>query len=170
MSSLVEELIGVLNEEEKLYRSLIDIGERKREIVIRADIDALEKLTVEEQAKSDELLAFSNKQTQLLTDIKNVLGKKEEDITVTRLITYLSSQPEVQEKLTEARDNLINSATKMQEINKLNETLLRQAIELTEFDITLFKSMRQAPETANYDKHAYNTGTLLGGSGFDAKQ
>ncbi len=31
-------------------------------------------------------------------------------------------------------------------------------------------SMRQAPETANYDKNAYNTGELLGGSGFDAKQ
>ena len=41
---------------------------------------------------------------------------------------------------------------------------------MTEFDITLFKSMRQAPETANYDKSAYNTGTILGSSGFDAKQ
>ena len=40
---------------------------------------------------------------------------------------------------------------------------------MTEFDITLFKSMRQAPETANYDRNAYNTGSLLGGSGFDAK-
>ena len=41
---------------------------------------------------------------------------------------------------------------------------------MPKLDITLFKSMRQAPETANYDKNAYNTGTLLGGSGFDAKQ
>jgi hypothetical protein len=47
---------------------------------------------------------------------------------------------------------------------------LRQAIELTEFDITLFKSLRQAPETANYNRKAYSTGVLLGGSGFDAKQ
>ncbi len=170
MSSLVEELISVLTEEEKLYRSLIELGERKRQIVINADIPALEDLTVVEQAKSDELLALSNKQTQLLTDIKTVLGRKEEDITVTLLIRYLSSQPEVQQKLTVARDNLINSATKMQTVNQQNEILLKQAIELTEFDITLFKSMRQAPETANYNKHAYNTGALLGNSGFDAKQ
>lgn len=170
MSSLVEELISVLTEEEKLYRSLADMGERKSQIVINADIPALEALTVVEQEKSDELLALSNRQTRLLKDIKTVLGKKEEEITVTALICYLSSQPEVQEKLTHARDRLIDSATKMQNINKQNEILLKQAIELTEFDITLFKSMRQAPETANYDKHAYNTGVLLGSSGFDAKQ
>ena len=54
--------------------------------------------------------------------------------------------------------------------NQQNEILIRQAIEMAEFDITLFKSMRQAPETANYDRNAYNTGTLLGRSGFDAKQ
>ena len=41
---------------------------------------------------------------------------------------------------------------------------------MTEFDITLLKSLRQAPETANYDKNAYNTGAILGSSGFDAKQ
>ena len=54
--------------------------------------------------------------------------------------------------------------------NQQNEVLLKQAIELTEYDITLFKSLRQAPETANYNNRAYNTGVLLGGSGFDAKQ
>ena len=41
---------------------------------------------------------------------------------------------------------------------------------MVEFDLTLLKSMRQAPETANYNKNTYNTGDLLGGSGFDEKQ
>ena len=58
----------------------------------------------------------------------------------------------------------------MQTLNHQNEALLKQAMEMVEFDLTLLKSMRQAPETANYDKNAYNTGDLLGGSGFDAKQ
>ena len=58
----------------------------------------------------------------------------------------------------------------MHECNKRNEALLQQALEMVEFDLTLFKSMRQAPETANYDKNACNTGDLLGNSGFDAKQ
>mgnify|MGYP004682154565 FL=1 len=91
-------------------------------------------------------------------------------MTVTKLIEYLGSQPDIQTKLREARDGLLDAAGQVQELNKLNEALLKQAMELAEFDITLFRSMRQAPETANYDKNAYNTGTLLGSSGFDAKQ
>ena len=67
-----------------------------------------------------------------------------------------------------ARDNLIETANKMQSLNEQNMVLIQQAIEINEFDLTLFKSLRQAPETANYDKSAYNTGSLLGGGGFDA--
>lgn len=170
MASLVEELISVLKEETKLYEFLIELGEKKRQILIDADITALEALTGIEQAKSDELLSFSNKQGQLLSDIKMVVGKKEEEITVTSLICLLNSQPQVQGELIKVRDDLMNAATEMQKINRQNEELLKVAMELTEYDITLFKSMRQAPETANYNKSAYNTGTLLGSSGFDAKQ
>ena len=170
MASLVDELINVLYEEEKLYSALLDCAERKTQILINADIVALEKLTAEEQEKSDALLAYGNKQIQLLNDIRTVLGKKTERLTVTMLIGYLASQPEVQEKLASARNSLLDTATKTQQQNQQNEILLQQAIELVEFDITLFKSMRQAPETANYDKNANNTGVLLGSSGFDTKQ
>lgn len=170
MASLVEELINVLAEEESIYKKLTEYGEKKRQIIIDADIPELEKLTDLEQQASDELLAKSNKQIALLGDIATVLGKTDEKMTVTRLIGYLDKQPDIQSKLTETRDSLLDTADQMQKINDLNSQLLAQAIEMTEFDITLFKSMRQAPETANYDKSAYNTGTILGSSGFDAKQ
>lgn len=170
MASLVEELVNILNQEQILYETLTEICKQKTQIIVAADIPALEALTVIEQEKTDELLSYANKQAQILTDIKNVLGKAEEHITVTTLIGFLGSQPEVQKKLTIARDNLVASAKKMQTINAQNEILLKQAIEMTEFDITLFKSMRQAPQTANYNKNALNTGTILGGSSFEAKQ
>ena len=170
MASLVEELINVLAEEESIYKKLTEYGEKKRQIIIDADIPELEKLTDLEQQASDELLTKSNKQIALLGDIATVLGKTDEKMTVTRLIGYLDKQPDIQSKLTETRDSLLDTADQLQKINNLNSQLLAQAIEMTEFDITLFKSMRQAPETANYDKSAYNTGTILGSSGFDAKQ
>ncbi len=169
MASLIDELVNILQEETRLYCALEECADEKTQILIRADVPALEKLTVIEQEKSDELLSYSNKQVQLLNDIKAVLGKQNEHLTVTTLIGYLASQPEVQAKLTTARDNLLNVANRVQRKNQQNVMLLNQAIEMTEFDITLFKSMRQAPETANYDKNAYNTGTLLGSSGFDTK-
>lgn len=170
MASLVEELVGVLQDELKIYQELAEYGEQKRQILIKADVPALEKLTILEQDASTELLALSNKQTQLLKDIATVLGKDSSEVTVTKMIGYLESQPKVQRQLEAARDALMETASEVERLNQMNTALIRQAMELAEFDITLFKSMRQAPETANYNRNAYNTGALLGSSGFDAKQ
>lgn len=170
MASLVEELIDVLNEEEKMYQIFMEFGEQKRQILIKADVPALNALTAKEQTTSDDLLVLSNKQSRILQDIATVLGKTEEQMTVSRLIELMSTQPGIQKQLIDARDQLLETAARVAEMNRQNEVLIQQAIEMAEFDITLFKSLRQAPETANYDKNAYNTGTLLGSSGFDTKQ
>lgn len=168
MASLVEELVSVLETEQKIYETLIGYGEQKTDILIRGDVAALEKITGLEQLAGDKLITQSNQQIQLLKDIANVLGKSKEKMTVTRLIELLDTQPQVQEQLTTARDRVIEAANKMQSLNEQNAALIHQALELNEFDLTLFKSLRQAPETANYDRSAVSTGTLLGGGGFDA--
>ena len=66
MASLVEELVTVLEEEEKIYQTLISYGEKKTDILIRADVPELEKLTCLEQLASDDLVTHSNQQVQLL--------------------------------------------------------------------------------------------------------
>ena len=168
MASLVEELVNVLEAEKQIYTTLVGYEERKKDVLIAADVAALEEITTKEQLAGDDLIAYSNKQIQILKDIATVLGKTDGKMTVTRLISLLDTQPKVQEQLTEARDSLLTAANQMKTLSDQNAILIRQAIELNEFDMTLFKSLRQAPETANYDKSAYNTGSLLGGGGFDA--
>lgn len=168
MASLVEELVNVLEAEKQIYTTLVDYEERKKDVLIAADVATLEEITTKEQLAGDDLIAYSNKQIQILKDIATVLGRTDGKMTVTRLISLLDTQPKVQEQLTEARDSLLTAANQMKTLSDQNAILIRQAIELNEFDMTLFKSLRQAPETANYDKSAYNTGSLLGGGGFDA--
>lgn len=168
MASLVEELVNVLEAEKQIYTTLVGYEERKKDVLIAADVATLEEITMKEQLAGDDLIAYSNKQIQILKDIATVLGRTDGKMTVTRLISLLDTQPKVQEQLTEARDSLLTAANQMKTLSDQNAILIRQAIELNEFDMTLFKSLRQAPETANYDKSAYNTGSLLGGGGFDA--
>ena len=45
MASLVEELVKVLETEQKISEPLIGYGEQKTDILIRWDVAALEKLT-----------------------------------------------------------------------------------------------------------------------------
>lgn len=170
MASLMEELLEVLGEEEKQYKTLIELSDVKREAVIKANIEDLGKVTVQEQDAASALLNLSNKRSRVLTDMATVLGKEPKDMTINKMIGYLESQPEEQKLLIERRDRLLEAGTQMQLLNQQNEALLKQALEMVEFDLTLLRSMRQAPETANYDRNACNTGELLGSSGFDAKQ
>lgn len=170
MASLMEELLDVLGEEEQQYQVLIALSDIKRQAVIKADIARLGEVTVQEQDAASALLNLSNKRTRVLGDMATVLGRDPEEMTINKMIGYLENQPEEQKRLIARRDSLLEAGTQMRILNRQNEELLQQALEMVEFDLTLLRSMRQAPETANYDKNAYNTGELLGGSAFDAKQ
>jgi hypothetical protein len=57
-------------------------------------------------------------------------------------------------------------------INSNNRELIQQSLEMVEFDMNLIQAMRQAPETADYNKGAYSAGNIMGMNkgGFDAKQ
>ena len=49
MASLMNELLEVLENEEAGYRELVEASTRKKEVIIKADIRALEEITAEEQ-------------------------------------------------------------------------------------------------------------------------
>lgn len=170
MASLMDNLVEVLEEENTQYEKLVDLSQEKKQAIIQADIRALEEITEREQEISSLLRNLDIRRDDVLKDMSDVLGKDFKEMTITRLIGYLEQQPKEQERLSRIRAKILETGTRMQECNRRNEELLKQALEMVEFDLTLFKSMRQAPETANYDRNAYNTGDLLGNGGFDAKQ
>lgn len=170
MASLMNELLGVLEREEAVYRELVEASTRKKEVIIKADIKALEEITGEEQEIAGRIKNIENKRIEIMDDIANVLNRDSKDLTVDVMMEVLKNQPKEQEELANIRSRLKDTLTEMKEINEQNQTLISQAMEMVEFDMALLKSMKQAPETANYNKQAYNTGELLGSSGFDAKQ
>lgn len=170
MASLMEDFMEVLEKENGEYERLTELSREKRQIIINGDIPALQEITEREQEVTGTIKNLENKREQVVKDMSIVLSKKPSELTVTNMIAFLNKQPREQQKLRELKVKLRSTLDEMADINKQNEILLKQAIEMVEFDLTLFKSMRQAPTTANYDKRANNTGDLLGNSGFDAKQ
>ena len=170
MASLMEDFMSVLEEENEGYQRLTELSRKKKQIIIDGDIPALEAITDQEQEIASRLKNLENKRNEVVGDMSIVLSKKPEELTVTNMIAFLNKQPKEQQQLRELKEKLHDTLGKMADINTQNETLLKHALEMAEFDLTLFKSMRQAPTTANYDKRANNTGNLLGNSGFDAKQ
>lgn len=170
MASLMEDFMDILEKENGEYQRLTKLSWEKRQIIIDGNIPALEEITNREQEVTSVLKNLENRREEVVNDMSIVLSKKPEELTVTNMIAFLNKQPKEQQKLQELKEKLRNTLDEMADINGQNEVLLKHAMEMAEFDLTLFRSMRQAPVTANYDKRANNTGELLGSGGFDAKQ
>lgn len=169
MADIFPELISIMQEETRRYKTLYDFAVKKREIIVARELEPLEKLTTEEQNIASELKNLETRRLNALKQYASEKGMSSGTPKVSEIIDTLSDDSS-KKALAQARDDLVQAASKMQFMNGQNELLLRQALEMVEFDLTLFKSMRQAPETANYGRDAYSTGDILPKGGFDAKQ
>ena len=170
MASLMDDLTQVLENETVEYKKLVELSESLREAQIASDLPAVERLTADQEEVSNGIQSLESRRTRIMNDIAVVLNKKPEELKVSMLEQSRAGQPALQERLAAVRTELKQTMDELKRINHTNQALLRQSMELLEFDLNLFRSMRQAPETANYNKSAVNTGDLLGSRGFDAKQ
>ena len=108
----------------------------------------------------------------MTTDIANVLNRDVETLKLSKMIELMSSRPGEQAKLAEAHDRLQSSVRELRRINEQNRELLENALEMVEFEMNILQASKAAPETANYTRSAYNSGTQMGvdSGNFDAKQ
>ncbi|MBR1650651.1 MAG: flagellar protein FlgN [Lachnospiraceae bacterium] len=168
----MENLIDILNKESDSYDGLLETSRKKTAIIVKGDLEALSQLTEEEQTKTDKILNLEKKRIEVMKDMANVLNMDVNTLKLTKLVDVLSSRPEEQKALAAAIDRIKASALAVQQVNKQNSELLKNSIEMVEFELGLLQAMKQAPETANYSRGAYNTGDTMGVSrkGFDAKQ
>ena len=166
----MDDLTQVLENETVEYKKLTELSENLKEALIESDVAAVEQLTAAQEEVSNEIQSLEYKRVRIMNDIAVVLNKKPEELKVSMLEETLAGQPALREKLAAVRTELKQTMDELKCVNRTNQTLLRQSMELLEFDLNLFRSMRQAPETANYNRSAVNTGDLLGSRGFDAKQ
>ncbi len=170
MASLMDDLIQVLESEKEHYEKLAELSKEKKQVIVKADVPALEKIVDIEQDITNKIQNLDNRRKKVMHDMAVVLNKPEEGFTISAIIEMLDSQPKEQQQLKNVKNQLETALEEVRKINGQNQILLNQALDMVEFDLTLFRSMRTAPETANYNKNAYNTGDILGSSGFDAKQ
>jgi flagellar biosynthesis/type III secretory pathway chaperone len=167
----MENLITVLQEECKAYEELLDLSMKKTPIIVNGDLDSLQKITDDEQDIVAKINHLDAKREEVTGDIANVLNKDVKTLKLADIIEMMSQRPAEQQKLAAAHDELKETVGQVARVNEQNRDLIRHSLEMVEFDLNLLQSMKSAPQTANYDRGAYNLGTVMGVSGgFDAKQ
>ena len=172
MASLMETLIEVLEKENLEYKNLLDLSIKKTPAIVSDDIKSLAKITDEEQIIVSRINHLDNQRNEAVNDIANVLNKDVDKLKIVDLIRMLAARPEEQEKLAVVFDKLRVNVRGVKRVNEQNRELIKDALELVQFNMNVLQSMNKAPESANYNRGAYNTGDMIGTSHmtFDAKQ
>lgn len=172
MASLIENLIEVLEKESQEYEALLGLSMEKTPIIIKGNLEELQRITDEEQSVVSRIHHLEKTRTQVMKDVANVMNKDVTKLKLTDLIQMLEGRPSESGKLANLHDRLKEVTGNMQRVNEQNRELIVSALEMVEFDMNLFQSLKGAPETANYNRGAYTSGTRMGvgNGGFDAKQ
>lgn len=172
MASLMENLIDVLEKESTEYETLLKLSMQKTPVIVSEDLEKLAKITDEEQLIVSRINHLDTIRTEAVNDIANVLNKDVTKLKIRDLIKMLGSRPEEQRKLAEVFDRLEANVRGVARVNEQNRELVQSALEMVQFNMNILQAVNAAPETANYNKGAYNTGDVIGLSqkSFDAKQ
>ncbi len=171
MASLMDELIEVLNKEKDLYQKLTEIAQEKTPVIIEGNVSELQRITEKEQPIVERLQALEKQRLHIMEDVAEVLGEEKGTLKLVDLVKMFTKKPEEHKRLAAVYDQLMLSLKDMDVVNKRNQMLLEQALEMVEFDIQLYQNLKRAPENANYGKDAYSVADKRSGSAsFDAKQ
>lgn len=163
MASLIDELITILDEQNKIYETLLDIASKKKVAIIENNIPMLQEIVSEENTIVGRNLRLDKKRVEIFNDMSIVLNKK--DLTLSHIIETVKGQEDEKEliKLKERAKDLL---PKLKTINDQNQELLQMAMDYVEYSMNLLRATN-AP--AYYDSMG-NEINLSNRKMFDAKQ
>ena len=172
MASLMEDLLNTLEQENAEYEQLLALSLKKTPVIVSADLEQLQQITDEEQLIVSRINKLDKVRNECMTQIAGVIHKDVNELTLAMVVDIFKRRPEEHKKLAEIFDKLKDTIAQMKRANEQNRQLLQSSLELVQFDMNMLQAMKTAPETANYSRNAYSTGSIMGnGAGsFDAKQ
>ena len=130
----MENLVDVLEQECTMYENLLGLSSQKTSIIIEGNLEALAKITDEEQCVIGNIQSLEKKREEAMKDIANVLNKDVNSLKLTDLIEVLEKRPVDQKNLAVQRDRLVGVAGDVRRVNGQNQELLRSSLEMVQFD------------------------------------
>lgn len=164
MNGIIEKLILALEKDCEIYTEVLRLGEMKKDIIIKGDIDELDKITKREHALIASLMKLEEIRDKIVTEIMKETGLQKVDVIddITKVVDAGS-----REKIQAVKRKLENLMSDVRDVNESNGELIKQSMDMIEFNVNLISSIDEA-ETNYGDKANINYQKKRPGS-FDAK-
>ncbi|NPV27624.1 MAG: flagellar protein FlgN [Firmicutes bacterium] len=135
MQETVAQLTEIMRQQHQLYRKLAGLARAKQQHIIEGNLQELEKANQLEEQLVIQGLRLEDGRRDCQTRLAELFGLSADELTVTSLLEKLP--PEQAKPLFNLRDDLMRTVTELQETNRENASLLRQAMDWVEYTLRL---------------------------------
>jgi flagellar biosynthesis/type III secretory pathway chaperone len=156
---MVLQLISVLEEQVKIYRHLLDVVRKEKEILISANLDDLTENNRSKEAMLIKIRALEAQRLKHAAEIYQSLGLAGDQHRLLEIARHV--QPAHGEKLRSIHSVLELLLKRVQEYNRQNETLVQSALSNITGAMNAIKSTLQ--EKAVYQKKGEVEGSASSG-------
>ena len=139
MASLIEELIGTLQQQKNHYEELLILTEEKSKVVKENNIIVLQQITSAETIIVGKNQKLDTKREGIVKNIGIVLNYSPEDLTLTKIVELISDAGEKEQILT-LRDELKEILEALKVKNSENQALIETSLDHIEFTVNLLRS------------------------------
>ena len=115
------------------------------------DLQSLNSITEEEQELLGKISKLEKKRQEVIRNIGIVMNKKESELNFVTIIELLDGQEKEQEELRKLHDKLKRTIDVLSTLNERNQMLIKQSLEMIDFDINLMQSLRTSPGVGQYN-------------------
>ena len=139
MENMLKELIDILENQSKLYRSLLDILVSERKAVVRAKLDAVNSARIQKESVLTLIHTGDEKRKEMVQKISDRLGCPSQGLT----LTQLSQRVEVpfSLKLIQCAADISSLVRDIHQENEVNKSLLTHSLKLVRSSINLLVQM-----------------------------
>ncbi|MCL2741770.1 MAG: flagellar protein FlgN [Oscillospiraceae bacterium] len=143
----IEDLLGILDKEGRMYASLLKASKKKAEVISKADVAELEKMTALERSFAERMAEADGLRGRTVRWIWGRLAREGEDasrddVTVSELKGRVDD-PTLKERLDAAHKGILDTILELRMMNELNERLLKNSLDYVDFSINVLTNAEE---------------------------
>ncbi len=138
MDSLLKKLLGLLEEETDLYRSLLSILQKEKKAVVASQLEELNEAGKEKESLILKIRILEEQRLRVQGRLADSLRYDPQDLTLTKLSQLVGEPYSIRLKI--CYSNLLTLIPSIREINHSNKSLLTHSLELVRGSLTLLNN------------------------------
>ncbi len=147
MDILINNMAGILSLMTAVHKELLKLSEKKKDILIKSDRNALEEIVVSEDKILSKINSLEQQRVNIVEKIAKELNIPPEEAKIETIIE--NSNGMTKHKLLQAKMNLVDVIGKLSRLNDINKELIKTHLDYTYFSLDVMMRGGEVPETYN---------------------